>query len=108
MQRQLSTGKIWHTRRKEVVKVELWYRRWKGKRDNRMSNRDVSVVSVMDLNIRGWRGPAAPARGIRIQSAHARRSWGQFHSNILVLDVRVQCFVLFQSLVGGSGNLDGR
>ena len=106
MQRQLSTGEIWHTRRKEAVKVELWYRLWKGKRDDRMSNRDVSVVSVMDLNIRGWRGaPTASARGIHIQGAHARRSYGQFHSNILVLNVRVQCFVLFQSLLSGSGNL---
>lgn len=97
--------KVWQTRPKEVLKIEWLYRLWQGKRHDRVSNWNVSIVSVMDLNISGrWGKRAAPIEGILDAHIRRRRRW-QFHSDVLVPDVRVQCLVLFQSPVGCSGDL---
>ena len=104
-QRQLS--KIQWTGPKEAVEIEWWYRLRKGKPRNRMSNWNVSIASVMDLNIRGWREPAASTGGNLRRRRRWRCGWGwQFDSDILVQDLWVQGYVLFQSLVSSSGDLD--
>lgn len=52
-----------------------------------MSNWNVRIMSVVDLNINRWRGkPRGPAKGVY---APVRRWRWQFHSDVLVLDVGV-------------------
>ena len=73
-----------------------------------MSDWHVRIVSVVDLNISGWRGkPWGSARDLL--HAHARwRCWcrWQLHSDVLVPDVWVQCLIFLKSLVGSIGDLD--
>lgn len=97
--------KAWGTLRKDAFKVKYWHTMWEGeRRHDGMGNWDVSVIRVMNLNIgRRWGNLKGSAEESLSAPFRRRR---QFHPNVFVPNVWVQCFVFIQGLLCGGSNLN--